>query len=99
MNSIDFSENPPVFKLNCETDDLCLVICPKGAIEMPNVDTTHALMGAKKEDKDHPFVKLLEEAEAEGRFRRLIPMDKIGWDTPVYKIKKRPIFDIKEIED
>lgn len=99
MNSIDFSVNPPVFKLSCETDDLCLVICPKGAIEMPNVDTTHALMGAKKEDKDHPFVKMLEEAEAEGRFRRLIPMDKIGWDTPIYKIKKRPIFDIKEIED
>jgi len=95
MNSIDFSVTPPVFKYNCETDDLCMVICPKGAIEMTNLETTHALMVAKKEDTDHPFVKLLEKAEQEGKFRRLVPLNHIGWDNPIFKIKKRPIFDIK----
>jgi hypothetical protein len=51
---------------------------------------------APKAEKQHPFLKLLEEAEAEGRFRRLVPLDQIGWDNPVYKIRKRPIFVIEE---
>jgi flavodoxin/formate hydrogenlyase subunit 6/NADH:ubiquinone oxidoreductase subunit I len=95
MDAIDFSITPPVFKWNCEADDLCIVICPKGAIEMPNVEKTHGAM-VPKAGQHHPFLKLLEEAEAEGRFRRLVPLDQVGWDNPVYKIGKRPIFDIEE---
>ena len=95
MHAIDFSVAPPAFKWACETDDLCMIICPKGAVEMPNLETTHGAM-APKAGKQHLFLKLLEEAEAEGRFRRLVLWDKIGWDNPAYKIRRRPIFVIEE---
>jgi hypothetical protein len=34
--------------------------------------------------------KSLEAFEAKGRFRRLVPLEDIGWDTPVWKLKKPP---------
>ncbi len=101
MHSIDFSVTPPVFKWNCEGDDLCWIICPEGAIEITNLETTHAAMAARPaEDRehDHPFLKLLAEAEAKGRFRRLTPLDKIGWDNLIYTIKRHPRFSIEELE-
>ena len=97
MNSIDFSVTPPVVKPSCEGDDLCWVICPHGAIEITNFESTHARLipsGARKEI--HPFVKLLAEAEAKGRFRRLVPLDEVGWDNPVYKNPNHPRFVIEE---
>jgi hypothetical protein len=45
---------------------------------------------------EHGFNKLLDEAEATGKFRRLVPLDKIGWDNPIFKIKQHPRFDIEE---
>ncbi len=97
MNSIDFSASPPVFKRSCEGDDLCWVICPTGAIEITNLEETHGAMVARSAGaKDHPFLKLLAEAEATGRFRRLVPLDKIGWDNYVYRIQKPPRYVIEE---
>jgi Fe-S-cluster-containing hydrogenase component 2 len=97
MNAIDFSVNPPVSKWSCEGCDLCWVICPEGAIEITNLKTTHARMAARP-DQDHPFLKLLAEAEAKGKFRRLTPLDKVGWDNIIYKIKRHPRFSIEELE-
>jgi Fe-S-cluster-containing hydrogenase component 2/flavodoxin len=97
MNAIDFSVNPPVSKWSCEGCDLCWVICPEGAIEITNLETTHARMAARP-DQDHPFLKLLAEAEAKGKFRRLTPLDKVGWDNIIYKIKRHPRFSIEELE-
>jgi Fe-S-cluster-containing hydrogenase component 2/flavodoxin len=97
MQAIDFSVTPPAFKWSCEGCDLCWVICPEGAIEITNLDTTHARMAARP-DQDHPFLKLLAEAEAKGKFRRLTPLDKIGWDNLIYKIKRHPRFSIEELE-
>jgi formate hydrogenlyase subunit 6/NADH:ubiquinone oxidoreductase subunit I len=94
MNSIDFSVSPPVFKWNCEGDDLCWVICPTGAIEISNVETVHDPKSIK--NMEHPFVRMMEEAEAAGRFRRLTPLDKIGWDNLICNIKKLPRFVIEE---
>jgi hypothetical protein len=37
---------------------------------------------------DAAFMKPLVVAEKEGRFRRLIPEDKVGTTTPVYKLLK-----------
>jgi ferredoxin len=97
MDSIDFSVSPPVIRPSCEGDDLCWVICPHGAIEITNLDSTHARLVMSEEAKDdHPFVKLLAEAEAKGRFRRLVPLDKVGWDNPVYKNPNHPRFAIEE---
>ena len=37
----------------------------------------------------------LAQAEAQGRFRRLVPEDKIGWNTPIHKVyPKHPGFII-----
>jgi ferredoxin/flavodoxin len=41
MESIDFSVDPPVVHNNCEGDDTCWCICPKDAIEIPNVAAIH----------------------------------------------------------
>ncbi len=101
MNSIDFSVNPPQFKYNCEGDDLCWVICPEGAIEITNLEETHGALyrmgGGKDDHSRHPFLRLLAEAEAKGKFRRLVPLDKVGWDNPVMYMKKHPRFDINEL--
>ena len=97
MHSIDFSVLPPVIKPSCEGDDLCWVICPQDAIEITNLDSTHARLAMHEETKEnHPFVRLLAEAEATGRFRRLVPLDKVGWDSPIYKNPDHPRFVIEE---
>ena len=99
MNSIDFSITPPVFKKNCEGDDLCWVICPYDAIEVTNLDTTHRRMIGVRESpgtQDHPFLRKLAQAEAAGKFRRHIPLDKIGWDNIVCDNPNAPRFIIDE---
>jgi Fe-S-cluster-containing hydrogenase component 2/flavodoxin len=97
MHSIDFSVTPPVIKPNCEGDDLCWVICPHDAVEITNLDSTHARLVMREEMKNnHPFIKLLAEAEAKGRFRRLVPLDKVGWDNIIYKNPKHPRLVIEE---
>ena len=93
MKAIDFSVNPPVFRKNCEGDELCWVICPRDAIEI--VDLEKNFRGFVV-DRDHAFLKFLEEAEAKGKFRRLTSLDEVGWDNPIWKIKKAPRFVIEE---
>jgi NAD-dependent dihydropyrimidine dehydrogenase PreA subunit/multimeric flavodoxin WrbA len=102
MDCIDFSQDPPVFSHKCEGDDLCWTICPEGAIEITNMDITHAMMwrgfaDARHEGEHHPFLEMLREAEAKGRFRRLVAMDQIGWDNPIFSIERTPRFDIEEL--
>jgi ferredoxin len=97
MDSIDFSVSPPAVRPSCEGDDLCWVICPHNAIEITNLDTTHARLAMSDEAKEsHPFVRLLAVAEAQGRFRRLVPLDQVGWDNLVYRNPKAPRFVIEE---
>jgi hypothetical protein len=41
------------------------------------------------------FKETLEKVEAEGRFRRLTPVESIGWDTPFFKVyNKHPRYII-----
>jgi len=99
MNAIDFSVNPPVFKRSCEGDDLCWVICPEGAIELTNAETAHGFYVERQgaHFDNHPFLKLLADAEAKGRFRWLTPLDKVGWDNLIYKMEKHPRFSVEEL--
>lgn len=97
MNAIDFSQSPPVFKHNCEKDDLCWVICPEGAIVMPNLAETHGRM--QMTGADHGFNQDLNIAEQKGKFRRLVPLDKVGWDNPIWKMTNHPRFNIKDLYD
>ena len=86
MNSIDFSISPPKFKSNCFAEFFCEAICPEGAIEVD--------FGPLAAVHDIPVkercVRLLEEAEAKGRFRRLVPLEEVGWDTHLYEVTGHP---------
>jgi hypothetical protein len=67
------------------------MICPAGAIEVDYATLAkESLERAKK-----VFVPHLAQAEAEGHFRRLVPIEKVGWDTPYYKVySKHPRYVI-----
>ncbi|MEM2567372.1 MAG: hypothetical protein QXH20_02730, partial [Candidatus Bathyarchaeia archaeon] len=98
MDALDFSSLPPKIRYNCEGDDLCWVICPTGAIEITNLDHTHKMMYERmiKDKENHPFLKFLEQQEAQGKFRRLVSMTEIGWDNPIFGIQQTPRFVIPE---
>jgi len=104
-NSIDFSQNPPVFKNNCERDDLCWLICPEGAIEITNLEESHGTIKMLREEQGvsphYPSCLLQQtiDAEKRGTFRRLTPIDDVGWDNLIMYIKHHPRFDIKELKD
>lgn len=98
MHSIDFSVTPPDFKWSCEGCNLCWAICPEGAIAMPSLEASWAPVGNRGVNRDHPYLKLLEKGESEGRFRWLVQLDDVGWDTPIYMIQRHPRFSIEELE-
>jgi hypothetical protein len=57
------------------------MICPEGAIEIDY--EPHSRLEIKRART--VFVKALDQAEAEGTFRRLVPVEKVDWETPFYK--------------
>jgi Fe-S-cluster-containing hydrogenase component 2/flavodoxin len=91
MNSIDFSNaQRPIVHNNCEGCDLCWCICPYDAISIPNIAETHALLANSETSWDSSFLANLNQAEKTGRFRRLTPIDKVGWGNIVYKNPNAP---------
>jgi NAD-dependent dihydropyrimidine dehydrogenase PreA subunit/flavodoxin len=104
-NSIDFSKTPPVFKNNCERDDLCWLICPEGAIEITNLEDTHGSLKMIRSEQgvshNYPSGLLQQtiEAEEKGEFRRLTPIDDVGWDNLVMYMERHPRFSIKDLKD
>jgi NAD-dependent dihydropyrimidine dehydrogenase PreA subunit/flavodoxin len=103
-NSIDFSQDPPVFKNNCERDDLCWLICPEGAIEIINLEETHGTLKMIRSQQGvyeypHGLLQQTIDAEKAGKFRRLMPIDDVGWDNLIMYIKHHPRFDIKELKE
>lgn len=84
--SIDFTSSPPNFDISCEKCFHCEQICPNGAIE---VDYMQFKVAHESVTVDQ-LEKSLEAFEAMGRFRRLVPLKDIGWDTPLWKLRKPP---------
>jgi flavodoxin/NAD-dependent dihydropyrimidine dehydrogenase PreA subunit len=82
MHSIDFSVSPPVFYMSCDRCWACEQACPNGAIEIDWVpfDIGHLPLIP-------PLEEFLEIFEARGRFRRLVPLEDIGWNTHVWTLK------------
>jgi flavodoxin/NAD-dependent dihydropyrimidine dehydrogenase PreA subunit len=85
---IDLSVKRAVIAKPCISCDLCSKICPTGAIEADDY------YGQRAAQLTQDFVKSellshLEKNEAEGRFRRLVPVEKIGWDTSFYKVHNK----------
>lgn len=85
MDGIDLSVDPPIVARPCLSCYFCEEICPTGAIDADeekqeilarNISSTLKKVGAKH----------LADAEARGCFRRLIPLEKLNWETPIYKV-------------
>ena len=95
-HSINLSESPPISYQTCEPCQLwfCEQLCPTGAIEVDwePVD--------KVEDKFKSFFSQLAEPLKElkdlRRFRSLVPLEEVGRDKPLYKIKKHPRLVIRD---
>ena len=86
MGYTDLTCNPQKFgsEGHC-CDDIhecawCFMICPTGAIRLdPSIEEhCRPLIGVRKP----LFEGILDKAEADGEFRRLIPFDEVGFDTP-----------------
>jgi len=93
MNDIDLSETPPRFARNCTSCFFCEMICPTGAVYIDYEARTKVSQGRVEEI----FIKRLEQAEAEGRFRRIVPKEEVDTTTPFYKIfTKHPRYVIPE---
>ena len=85
MNAIDLSVSPPVFANSCRPCYFCEMICPEGAIEVDYESHAKEMLLRIK----NVYEKALDKAEAEGRFRRLVPLSDVGWDTPYYMVYNR----------
>jgi ferredoxin len=84
MDGIDLSVDPPVIAKPCLDCTFCAKVCPTGALDESRwvetfVERNRALMKSF-------YMAGLVEPEKEGRFRRLVPIDEVGYDTPVSKL-------------
>jgi flavodoxin/formate hydrogenlyase subunit 6/NADH:ubiquinone oxidoreductase subunit I len=83
MDGIDLSVKPPVLLNPCIKCCFCMFICPTGALDID--DWLEYATPQIRETVPNVFVPALAEAEAEGRFRRIVPIEKIDYSTPLYK--------------
>ena len=75
--------SPPDINRNCAVPCfMCALRCPHGAIQY-DWETGQRLHDAVVHKV---FENSLDVMEAEGRFRRLVPDEEIGWETPVWKL-------------
>ena len=97
MDSIDLLTTPATFRRNCIMCLNCEVLCPTGAIEIDyeNIFATTDVQGVPT-GPDHPFVKYLNDAEARGRFRWVVPLDEVGFDTLLWKSTGHPRYVVEE---
>ena len=88
--AINLSVSPPVFDKDCDSCFLCEQTCPTGAIEFDYepLDEGHKPLNVSV------LKRSVDNFEAKGLFRRLVPDEKIGWDDSFWRIKKPPRFKI-----
>ena len=88
--AIDMSADPPTFDRGCDLCWLCEQTCPNGAIEIDYEPLAKAHVPLTIRD----LQKAIQLFEDKGMFRRLVPLEDIGWDTHFWSFKK-PRFKIK----
>jgi ferredoxin len=72
---IDLSMKPPVLADPCLMCEFCVRVCPTGALDID--EWVEAVAKETAIMVDLFFLPALDEAEAEGRFRRLLPKDQL----------------------
>jgi flavodoxin/NAD-dependent dihydropyrimidine dehydrogenase PreA subunit len=83
LHGIDLSLKPPIIAQPCMNCTFCAKICPTGAIdESAWVNVSGVRMN---ELMQKYYLPDLHRAEKMGRFRRLVAIKDIGWNTPIYK--------------
>jgi flavodoxin/formate hydrogenlyase subunit 6/NADH:ubiquinone oxidoreductase subunit I len=87
MDGIDLTVNPPIIAKPCIECEFCTKICPTGALD----DSTYNEFAGPITARDIKDFLLTDvnKAEAEGRFRPLIPKEKIGNGLPLYKTQTK----------
>jgi ferredoxin len=94
VDGIDLTVNPPIIATPCMNCSFCEQVCPTGALHLDENDLEQLFRFHRDAIRD-VCTKYLEQSEAEGHFRRLIPREKITWETPIYKVyNKHPRFII-----
>jgi ferredoxin len=88
VDGIDLSVAPPVIAKPCISCEFCGMICPTGAID--DGEYLRASSAADTDMLEAFFFAPLREAEAGGRFRRLVPENEVGTGTPICKAYKHP---------
>ena len=76
------------YKERCDHCTACIPICPTGALEADDHYEKYAPLTAS-EELQAKLLPHLAKAEAAGRFRRLLPVDKIGWNTYFYQVHNK----------
>lgn len=79
MDGIDLSMEPPIIAKPCIRCTYCAKICPTGALDDSKWVSFVASMGHDLLKND--LLPLLDKAEKDGRFRRLLPENEIGYET------------------
>jgi ferredoxin len=79
MDGIDLTIDPPLIARPCIRCTYCAKICPTGALDDSEWVNHVAAIGHDLLEND--LLPVLDRAEKDGRFRRLLPVDKIGYDT------------------
>ena len=87
LGGIDLSVNPRVVCNPCLMCTFCSRICPTGAMDLE--DWVKEVGKVNEQVMRTALLPVVAKAEAEGRFRRLVPEDKIGFSTPIYKVHKK----------
>jgi len=83
VDGIDLSFKPHVIGKPCVGCTLCAKICPTGAMDESAWVEASAPQIAERMSF---YVEGGEKAEREEGFRRLVPLEEIGFDTPIYKV-------------
>jgi ferredoxin len=83
-DAIDLSLNPPSIGKGCIGCTLCAKICPTGAMDESRWLAEIISLGLQANMS--AYIESSVKLEKEGRFRRLLSIDKIGIGTPVYSV-------------
>jgi ferredoxin len=77
VDGIDLTMHPPIIAQPCVSCEFCARICPTGALDLS--DWLEVMGPGGPEMMRNVILPALAKAEAEGKFRRLLPLERVGF--------------------